>query len=412
MPLSDISQSRVTGPLLATPARQRMTVLASTTVLMSFAAGGFDFLCPLWVVRGLGYSESQWAQMRSLRFTGVLLGVILLGALSDRFGQRRIAAIALFGMAVVLGLLGCGWQQGIWVLMPIHGAFASTVYVNLNTLIQGVSARRQGLANTIYRGAGAATGILAPVAVTWLAVAWRGYPVVMLALAVVFIASGLVLLYHPNDVAASPLGPLRQEVRQLWSGYRVALRQRGLMNYIHVSQIWGNVLIGVNAFGILRLTRELGQTDQQAGLVGTIAGLAALLGTVGAGIILDRVSLRNMHIVIGLVTGVSSLLMGVGNMLGLSIVAFILYSAMVTMSAAPMSMWVSRAAGESTQTAAFSIHKVFSALYVTASMVLVGYLEKYTGMRVIFLYGGILGTLAALLYFLLPEPPPPTYTRK
>lgn len=391
--------------LIATPARRRMTVLSLTTVFMAFAAGGFDFLCPLWLVRGLGFTADQWAQLRSLRFTGVLVGVVILGALSDRFGQRCIATISLFGMGVLLAILGAGWAQGIWVVMPIHGALASTAYVNMNALIQGVSARRQGLANTIYRSVGAAVGVIAPIAVTFLALLFQGYPPVLLTLAAVFVVSGIVLLFHPNDVPAKPLGSMRDEMKQLWQGYRTALRERGLMGYIHASQIWGNTLVGVGAFASLRLM-ELGQSDQQVGVIGTVAGVVTLLTTIGAGFLLDRASLRTMHLVVGVIAGVASMAMGVGNYLGVTIVAFVIFSAVTMMLTAPMSMWVSRAAGECSQTSAFTVHKVFAALYLTAAMQLAGVLVRYIGMQQIFLYGGILSLVATLLYLLLPEPPP------
>lgn len=381
-----------------------MTILAVTGALMSFACSGYDFLCPLWIVEDLHYAKSQWAQMRSLRFAGVTIGVIFLGALSDRFGQRRIAAWCLFGMAAILLLLGCGWSQGIWYTMPFYGAFASTMFVNLNALTQIVSAQRQGLANTIYRGVNAATAVLAPFAVTFLRGAWHGYLWVLLTLALLFVISGLVLLLHPNDVAPRALAPLRRELAQLWSGYRVALRQRALVRYIHISQIWGNVMIGVSTFAALRFL-ELGRSAPEIGVIGTAAGVMALAATIAIGFILDRVSLRRVHIVIGIASGLASLLMGLGNNLWLTIFAYILFVALTNMLLSPISMWVSRAAGESTLTAAFSLHKVLAAFYVTAATMLAGYLEQWVGMRMVFFTGGALGIALACCYLLLPEPP-------
>src|SRR3712207_4739407 len=57
-------------PLVATRARQRMTVLAATAVLFGAIVFGLEVILPLWVTRELGYSAGQWAQLRSLRMGG------------------------------------------------------------------------------------------------------------------------------------------------------------------------------------------------------------------------------------------------------------------------------------------------------------------------------------------------------
>ncbi|MHB9132288.1 MAG: MFS transporter [Armatimonadota bacterium] len=392
------------APLVATMARRRMAVLAVTALLFSLFTVAVDVLMPLWATKSLHCSAGEWAQLRSLRMVGVLLGVILLGGLSDRFGQRLVGAISMLGVAVILVALALGPDRGIWVAMPIFGALVSTAFVNLNTLTQQVSERRQGLANTIYRSIGAGAGIVAPVGATMLALLWGGYTAVFYAAAVLLVASAAVLLLYPGEKTPPPAGNLRAEVARLWSGYATALRQRSLMRFIHISQIWGCTLAGVGAFAAIRFTRDLGQTDQQFGLVSTVGGILAFLATAGAGLFIDRVSIRKMHILIGVVSGLCAALMGVSDLLLPSVLGYLAFGPLTTMLVAPTSMWISRAAGAGTQIAAFSVHKVLSATYAAVAMVLVGILEQHVGMRNILLYGGLLGVITGLGFALLPEP--------
>mgnify|MGYP000353809798 CR=1 FL=1 len=74
------------------------------------------------------------------------------------------------------------------------------------------------------------------------------------------VIGGVTLLYYPGETALPPLGSLRAEVARLWQGYMTALRQRELMQFIHISQIWGNILAGVGAFAAIYFTRQLGLT--------------------------------------------------------------------------------------------------------------------------------------------------------
>lgn len=393
------------SPLLATQARRRMVVLAASAVLFLGVFSGMEVLLPLWATRELGMSAGEWAQLRSLRMGGITVGVVVLGALSDRFGQRMLAAWSMFAVALLIVLMALGGKGAVWLAMPLFGACFSTGMVNMNTLIQQVSERRQGVANTIYRSIGAATGIVAPVLVTGLALVWHGYPSVMLLGAGLIVIAGLVMLRYPGEATAPPLGALRMEIARLWAAYRTALRQRELLRFFFVSMTWGNLLAGIGAFVAIRYTAQLHTSDPYFGLVNAAGGLAALLATVAAGFFLDRVSLRRLHGVGGLVASLCSVVMGLTDAVSVTTVALVLFSALASMLIAPTSMWVSRAAGAGTQIAAFSVHKVTSALYLGLTMVLLSWLEGQIGIRAIFFWGGITSAIVAMAFFLLPEPP-------
>jgi MFS family permease len=401
------SLGTVTKPLppWSPVARQRLLVVALTGLLLSFVYVAADVVLPLWVTHDLGLGAGDWARLRSLRFAGVLVGVIVLGAISDRFGQRRLGVVCLVGSGLATISFACGTRIGVWTCMPVLGALVSTVMVNLNTMTQAVSAENQGVANTIYRAVGAAAGIAAPIAATALALAWGGYPWVFVLLGCLLLLAAAVLAWYPETHALPPLAPLREEFHHLWQGYAQALGQREMLRFIHVSQLCGNLAAGVSAFAAIRFTRELGLSDQAFGALGTAAGALSFLLIVTGAWYLDRVSLRRLHAVLGLAAGAGACLLGAGDSVALSCAGFLLAVPMGAMAIAPSSMWVSRAAGTATQGAVFSVYKVVSALYVSTSMALLGLLEHWLGMRQVIFWGGILSAGVALAFLLLPEPP-------
>jgi|GEM_PF-726328 len=393
------------SPLLATRARRRMTVVAATSVLFGLFSSGVEAVMPLWATHDLGMTAAQWAQLRSLRFAGVFLGVIALGALSDRFGQRLLGAITMLAAAVGLFAFQLGIRDVVWWLMPIYGALISTAFVNLNTLTQMISYRRQGVANSIYRSIMAGSSIIGPAAATWVGAKWGGYPRLFALCAALLVASAIVLLRYPGEETPASLGSLRAELARLGSGYVTAIRHKPLMFFINLSMIWGNALAGVGAFFAIYYTQQFMQTDEAYGRLASLAGALSLLVTIAAALVLDRLSLRKLHGVLGMATGACSLVMGISDRLSVVAGCFILFTVVANVLVGPSSMWVSRAAGEGTQTAAFSVHKVLAALYVAITMLALGWLERLIGIRLIFLYGGILGVASAAVFFLLPEPP-------
>jgi sugar phosphate permease len=384
-----------------------MTILVASTLFWSVGVAGNEMLLPLFVTRGLGYDAGDWAHLCSVRRLGALVGVIILGALSDRFGQRLVGAIAMLGVGASLVGYGQGPPGAIWAVMPFFGALMSTSMVNLDVLTQQVSDRRQGLVNGVCRSIGAAAAIGMPVLATGLVLVWHGYGPVFVALAALMAAAAVLLLFYPDAPVRSLGGGFGDELRGLWAGYKVALRQGPLVRFLLVANLWVCVLVSVNVFAAIRFTQELGQSDQWFGRVVTLAGAAALLATASTGLFLDRVSLRRVIGVGGVLAGVCAALLGANDSPRLSAALFIIWSMLSQTQGAPISMWVSRAAGEGTQTAAFSVNKVLNALFFAAVTAALGELERRVGIKAVFLGAGVLGTVLGFAFFALAEPPRP-----
>lgn len=387
-------------------ARRRLAGVAASGFLAAFGFAAMDVAMPLWATRDLGVTAAEWAHLRSLRFAGVLVGGLALGAASDRFGQRRSTAALLLALGAVTVLLGLNSRLLLWVLMPVYGMLVSTIMVNLNTLTQAVSMTQPGVANAVYRGVGAAAGIVAPVAATSLAAWWGGYPAAFIAAGAVLAMAGCAMFGYPAHEPLSPLEHPIRELRRLWQGYAPAWRERPLMRFIHLSNLWNGALACVGAFGAIRLTRGLGLSDRAFGLLATVAGAVTLGAIVVAGWYLDRISLRRLHGVGGMIGAAGAVLMGVSDSVALTGVGFIVGSSCLVLLIAPSSMWVSRSAGLASQGAAFSVQKVLLALTLSLSILLFGLLERWIGMRLTLLTGGVIGVIAAGTFLRLAEPAP------
>jgi len=395
--------TRTSHFLAASPARRRMVVLGASAFLLCLCGCAFDVVMPLWVTRELGYSPGEWAHLRAIRMVGVLVGVLLLGAVSDRLGARRSGAVSMVGVALALVAMALLGGRGLALAMSIFGALMSTVFVNLNVLAQQVSERRQGVANSVYRSIGAAAGIAAPASATALAACWGGYPTVLLAGAALLVIGAVVLLRFEDGHSAAGGPPA--ELGPLFRGYVLALRHRPFVWMVNLSLLWANALIGVGTFVAIRFTSELGLSDQEFGQVASLCGGVSLVAVVASTAFLDRVSLRKLCAAAGSIAGASSAIMGVSDSPVVTASGLVAFSAANAVLIAPISMWISRARGPSTQGAAFSVHKVITAAYVALATALVGIMEPHIGMRAVFLVGGISGTVLGLLFLALAEPP-------
>lgn len=392
-------------------ARRRMGVIVSTTLLWGMFSSGAEVLLPLWVSGELGLSADQWAHLRSLRMIGVLVGILPLGVLTERYGDRLLGAICMALIAVVLVAWSMGESLALWVGMPIYGALVSAAFVNMNTLTQRISDARQGLANSIYRSVYACAAIFAPVIVTRLAKAWHGYPPVLYTLAGALVVGAVVLMQYPDHRLPARTVGAWGACRDMWVSYRQACRNRDLMRMILLTQFWFAAVAAVGTFAAIRFTQELGVSDGRFGEYGAASGLLTLLGVICSGFLLDRVSIRKFSIVCAMGAAACCLVMGLGDSVAVSAVAFILHGPLHMMLSSPVSMWVSRSAGDTSQTSAFSMHKVVTAAFLAASVALLGLLESRYGMRTLLLGSGVLGVAVAASFGLLREPPRPKLQR-
>ncbi len=379
--------------LLASPARQRMTVLAISAACFAVSNSAFDMITPLWATGDLGYSAADWAHLRSLRFTGTFVGILALGIIAERLGSRRMAALtlALSGCAMSLMALGKPWL--VTLCMPLFGALISTTFVNFNALTQQVSIRRQGLANGIYRGIGAGMAIIAPILATSLAHCWGAWSPVLQCAAFATATGGLVILFYPE-----PRSDARRSLREVLRGFASVSRKWALWRFILIDQLMAFTQGGVAAFAALRLTRELGLSEPAFGFVCSVGAGLGLCAVLVAGVLFQRLPLRWGMGAAWLGSALGSLLLGVSSSLPLSIAAALLVATSWPITTVPGSMWIGLAGGATAT--AFTVHKIIQSGVAAGSMALMGWLEPRCGMQPLLLAGGMIGVPLTVLMLL------------
>jgi predicted MFS family arabinose efflux permease len=284
--------------------------------------------------------------------------------------------------------------------MPLFGACISSGFVNLNVMTQAVSERRQALANSLYRGVGAGVAIIAPGAALATAAALGSYAGALDAGALVLGAAGVATLFYPRAERAQP----RPTIAAILSGYGRALRERRLMSFVLLEQTWVATHAAVGAFAAIRFTRDLHLDRAAFGTVCTAAAVTSLFGTLASAPLAERMGPQRFMAVVWATTSACALAMGLTDAVAPSACAFVLYSALYASCPAPASMWASRAAGEASPMAAFTVYKIVTAGGTAATMAGLAALEPRLGMRAIFLGGGLLGVPFALAVLRLRRP--------
>jgi SHS family lactate transporter-like MFS transporter len=109
--------------------------LAALMTMMNFISHGTQDMYPTFLRRQWHFNTTQTASMTALSMVGAIIGGILIGHLSDRFGRRRmlvislilaIASTPLWAYSPTIPLLAVGaflmqfFVQGAWGVIPAH----------------------------------------------------------------------------------------------------------------------------------------------------------------------------------------------------------------------------------------------------------------------------------------------------
>jgi len=400
-PLPDDGAPAEPGP--RTTGRRLTSVLACVFVT-GLALSGLTVILPLYATGPLGLTNAQYARLLSLRTLGICLGVVVLGALGDRFGPRRVTLLCLPPAGVLMAAMGLVPLAGVIVILPILSGLLSTSFVNLNHLTQLVDHGRQGRANSLYRAVGIFAGVVAPVAATQLlAVTGRYWPVftiigTALGLGAVFVAR------YPMTEPSNAFQGWRQEARKTAGIFAGALRERHLMRFMHVVLLLAALGSAVTAFAAIRLTDELGTSKTSYGSAASVGAVVSLAAILALGVVLDRLSIK--WTVIALMAWMAGAMVAMGlNASGFASAAcYVAFLAGQGVYLGPMSIWVSREAGRAGLGASFATHKVLTAVYFTLAALAFSFVEPWIGITGVFLACGALSVPLLAVMALLREP--------
>jgi FSR family fosmidomycin resistance protein-like MFS transporter len=135
----------------------------------------------------LGQSPTQYGFLAAIFMGGSAIGNVVGGNLADRYGKRRVAALALTLGSIPLAVISqIGWSHWLYVLIPLAGLFTgpthSIVVVLAQRLIPGGKAWASGLILSFLFSSGAVGVLLSG----YMADLW-GFPILFL------FTTGLVL---------------------------------------------------------------------------------------------------------------------------------------------------------------------------------------------------------------------------
>lgn len=357
--------------IFGSPSRQRMTVLATSTMLFVMADSGFDVIGPLWATSELGLPNSSWAFIRAARFSGTLAGILVFGILVERIGSRWMSALVLGGAGLAFAAMASGAPVR-WVI-PLYGAFACALYVNLNVLTQRVSTRRQGLANVMYRAAGGAAAVFAPVLATQGGKVAGSYAPVIMVGAVLLGLGGLAILLYPE---LDSTGLSSRALPSVLTAYRKSFALRPLRALLILDQSFACIAAPVVAFAAIRFTRQLHYDETSFGALCTAVAVGGLVVILASGWLMERLRPNNVLGLAWLGCSLAAVALGLSDSLAVAILAYAVYIPLLAMRAVPESLWVSRiadAAGPEgpSQAMVFTVQKIWQAATNVLMMTLV-----------------------------------------
>jgi MFS family permease len=383
---------------------RRIVCIAGAGFATALALSGITVILPLYATSRLGLSTADFARVLSLRMAGITVGVIVLGAVSDRFGPRRLTAASMALGGSLFAALGFVPLAGFLILVPLVSALLSTAFVNLNNLTQVADPERPGRANTWYRATGTVAGMLAPILTTRFlhSVEW-----VFLGIGAAMALGGLVLRAYPLREAPEAFQGWSAECRGMAGTYRTVLLQPRLMSMLHQLLLWTAITTAVGAFAAIRITQELHASTAAYGDACALSSALTLAGIVLVGLVIDRVPAPSCTAALFAVSAVALLGLGFARTVPLSLGCLVVYHVAAGSSVGPMSMWLAQAGTGVGLSAVFSVHKVLTAAYGAAASFLLAALEPWLGIPAVFLICGVaaLGVVAwmALPRRLVPE---------
>lgn len=380
----------------------RLLRVVAAAFATSIALTGIVVILPLYATQTLGLNNAEFSRVLSLRMLGITFGVLLLGALSDRFGVKKLTEFSLLAGGLCYSILGMVPLFGFLILIPLFSGFLSTAFVNLNHLTQLVDVNRQGMANTWYRAAGTIGGIVAPIIMTQL---FHQLMWVMAATGVMLIICGLLIKSYPIEENPSPFKGWIMEFRSIASQYKLALSQRHLMNFLHSSLIWGALSAVISTFAAIRLTSDLGVSTVLYGNVCALGSSLSLGAVLLLGIWLDKLLIKSTTMWMFLISSLGTVVLGIFDIANVGIIAFLVATVAGSAAISPLSIWISRESGKAGMSLAFTVQKVLSAIYLAVATFVFGLLEPAIGIKSIFFWCGILSLAVLAVMMLLRKPP-------
>ncbi len=370
----------------------------------------FPFL-PLYVqslgsVTGLS-TEFYTGLVFSGQAFSMMIAAPIWGALADRWGRKLMVERALFGGAVILGLMALARSAEELVLLRMLQGLISGIISAANALVAAVVPRvRSGYAMGLMQVAmGLGLG-LGPVVGGVVADAY-GYRAAFYITAVLLVIAGVVVFFGVEEKFAAR-DPKRSRAFDFTATWRRVLSAPGvrLMYALRfINQMGRIIFIPILPLLVLTLIDNPGRVNSFTGIVIGAASSAMALCSIYLGRMGDRSGHRRIVITCLFGAGLLFFLQGLVNAGWQLLVLQMLYGVALGGTVTGISALLAIHSQSGDEGAVYGLDSsITSGARVIGPLLGVG-IAAWMGVRAVFLTAGLLYSLAALLAFLsLPRP--------
>ena len=370
----------------------------------------FPFL-PLYVqslgsVTGLS-TEFYTGLVFSGQAFSMMIAAPIWGALADRWGRKLMVERALFGGAVILGLMALARSAEELVLLRMLQGLISGIISAANALVAAVVPRvRSGYAMGLMQVAmGLGLG-LGPVVGGVVADAY-GYRAAFYITAVLLVIAGVVVFFGVEEKFAAR-DPKRSRAFDFTATWRRVLSAPGvrLMYALRfINQMGRIIFIPILPLLVLTLIDNPGRVNSFTGIVIGAASAAMALCSIYLGRMGDRSGHRRIVITCLFGAGLLFFLQGLVNAGWQLLVLQMLYGVALGGTVTGISALLAIHSQSGDEGAVYGLDSsITSGARVIGPLLGVG-IAAWMGVRAVFLTAGLLYSLAALLAFLsLPRP--------
>lgn len=361
------------------------------------------------IVGSFGWSRAIFS---SVFFFQMLLGLVavpLTGAMTARFGPRRVAIFGMVPFALSIAALGTAngslaqWMALCLLVAAFQAIIGPTVWI---TAIVGRFRASRGLAMAVTLAGMGLGSLIWPILAASLIgrLGWRAtYLALGLGWMVVVLPLVLLFFFGPREIAQHPAAG------STGRGYAAALRSRSFVGLVVAGGLFACAYYGLIVH-LVPILRSGGSTLRAASAIAGLTGVFSVLGRISTGYLLDRVPVRLVSVVVFLlpVGVVSALLLGgAGNPVAFSIIAVALLGVASGAELDIVTFIAARRFGEEVFASIYSIFIALLSLFASLGPLLGGALfdmeQSYTPFLLAIMPMAI--ACAAIMLWLPVEPP-------
>ena len=241
-----------------------------------------------------GWSRAQITSGAAIVSIGVALASLPMGVLLDRFGARRVGLVGVLMMATAVALLSTAtgtisnWLL-LWAVIAMSAAWVQAPVWTSAVVSHFDRARGLALGVTLC---GTSFAVFAmPLLATWLVGAF-GWRYAFVGLGGIWAAVSLPILYLFFHSAQDGTGEARARLktdREMLPGVSLAesLRTLALYKLLFANTFFAFAIVGIIVHFVPLLT-DRGAAPMTAAAAASLIGIFSVVGTLGAGAMLDR----------------------------------------------------------------------------------------------------------------------------